>query len=316
MTLREAPEPGSEGPEPSAPPRAVGGATNSRAGIGAMTPRAACGAMTIDVEEHFHVSAFAGVLDRADWPKQQSRVEANTHRLLDLFAAHQAQATFFCLGCVARAAPGLIRRIAAEGHELASHGDRHFRVFEQSRAEFAEDLRRAKGAIEEAGGRAVSGYRAPSFSVDARSPWAYEVMAETGHGWSSSSHPIKHDHYGDPTAPRSPHREPTAGIWEIPVSTRMVRGRRLPFAGGGFFRLAPLFWTRSGLDAYAQEFGIAPNFYLHPWEIDPDQPRLKGAPLKSALRHRIGLGRAESRLAALLAERRWRSMSEAYAGRI
>ncbi len=278
-----------------------------------MTPRAGIGAMTIDVEEHFHVSAFAGVLDRADWPKQESRVEANTHRLLDLFAAHEAQATFFCLGCVARAAPGLIRRIAAEGHELASHGDQHFRVFEQSRAEFAEDLRRAKGAIEEAGGQAVTGYRAPSFSVDARSPWAYEVMAGTGHAWSSSSHPIKHDHYGDPTALRTPHREPSAGILEIPVSTRMWRGRRLPFAGGGFFRLAPLAWTRSGLDAYAQEFGIAPNFYLHPWEIDPDQPRLKGAPLKSALRHRIGLGRAESRLAALLAERRWRSMREACA---
>lgn len=269
--------------------------------------------MTIDVEEHFHVSNFAPYLDRADWPQQDSRVEANTHRLLDLFARHEAKATFFVLGCVARAAPGLIRRIAAEGHELASHGDQHLRVFEQSRAAFVEDLRRAKGAVEEAGGKAVTGYRAPSFSIDARSPWAYAAMAETGHLWSSSAHPIKHDHYGDPSAPRVPHREPTAGIVEIPVTTRFWRGAPRPCAGGGFFRLLPLRWTRSGLAAYAQEFGIAPNFYLHPWEVDPGQPTLKGVPLKRVLRHRIGLSRAESRLAALLAERRWRPMRETYA---
>ena len=271
------------------------------------------GAMTIDVEEHFHVSAFAGILDRADWPSQESRVAANAHRLLDLFAALEAKATFFCLGCVARAAPSVIRRMAEEGHEIASHGDQHFRVFEQSRAEFSEDLRRAKSSLEDASGQAVTGYRAPSFSIDARSPWAYEAMAETGHLWSSSSHPIKHDHYGDPNAPRVPHREASAGILEIPISTRLWRGAPRPCAGGGFFRLLPLGWTRSGLSAYAQETGIPPNFYLHPWEVDPGQPRIKGAPLKTVLRHRIGLGRAESRLKALLSERRWRPMREIYA---
>ena len=239
------------------------------------------GALTIDVEEHFHVHAFAGVIDRADWPRHESRVVANTDRILDLFAEHGARGTFFVLGCVADAHPALVRRIVEAGHELASHGQAHHAVFDQSRDAFLDDVRRSRGTLEDAGGMAVKGYRAPSFSIDARSPWAYEALAEAGYAYSSSSHPIDHDLYGDPDAPRHPFREPSAGLLEIPVTTLLWRGRRIAAGGGGFFRLFPLALTRANVARMRTE-GVPPNFYLHPWEIDPAQPRVKAAPPKVA----------------------------------
>lgn len=271
------------------------------------------GALTIDVEEHFHVHAFASVINRADWPCHESRVEANTDRILQIFADHGAKGTFFTLGCVADQHPGLIRRIVEAGHELASHGQSHYAVFDQTRDGFLEDVRRSRLTLEDAGGAPVRGYRAPSFSIDERSPWAYDMLAEAGYTYSSSSHPITHDLYGDPNAPRHPYREPSVGMLEIPVTTLLWRGRRIPAAGGGFFRMFPLALARLTMARMRGE-GVPPNFYLHPWEIDPGQPRIKDAPLKSRFRHTIGLSRCESKLRRLVAGAAWTRMDEAYHG--
>lgn len=275
------------------------------------------GALTIDVEEHFHVHAFSAVIDRADWPSHQSRVEANTDRILQIFSDKGVTGTFFTLGCVADHHPALIRRIVEAGHELASHGQDHYAVFDQTHAAFLEDVRRSRGTLEDTGSAPVRGYRAPSFSIDERSPWAYDALAEAGYTYSSSSHPITHDLYGDPDAPRHPYREPSAGLLEIPVTTLLWRGRRIPAGGGGFFRMFPLALTRTNMARMRAE-GVPPNFYLHPWEIDPDQPRVNGAPLKSRFRHTVGLRRCESKLRKLLAGgpagERWTRMDEAYHG--
>ena len=275
------------------------------------------GALTIDVEEHFHVHAFAGTIKRADWPHQESRVEANTDRILQLFADTGVLGTFFTLGCVAEQYPALIRRIVEAGHELASHGTAHYAVFDQNRAAFFEDVYRARSTLEDAGSAAVKGYRAPSFSIDPRSPWAYEALAEAGYTYSSSSHPISHDLYGDPDAPRHPFREPSANMLEIPITTLLWRGRRIPAGGGGFFRMFPLILTHTNMERMRAE-GIPPNFYLHPWEVDPSQPRIKAAPLKSRLRHTIGLSSCESKLRRLAnsapSGEKWTRMDEAYHG--
>jgi len=276
---------------------------------GALMP----GALTIDVEEHFHVHAFADVIDRRDWPNHESRVEANTDRILAILAETGARGTFFVLGCVADDQPALVRRIVEAGHELASHGQAHRAVFQQDRAAFHEDVRRSRLTLEDAGGVAVRGYRAPSFSIDARSPWAYDVLAEAGYTYSSSSHPITHDLYGDPDAPRHPFREPSAGMLEIPITTLLWRGRRIPAGGGGFFRMFPLALIRANMARMRAE-GVPPNFYLHPWEIDPGQPRIKNAPLKSRLRHTIGLRGCDSKLRRLASDGIWTRMDEAYHG--
>ena len=271
------------------------------------------GALSIDVEEHFHVSAFEGAVNRDDWPSMPSRVAQNTARLLDMFAARGAKATFFTLGIVARDHPDLVRRIAAEGHEVASHGWDHRRVFTQSRDEFAADVSRAKATLEDLSGQAVRGYRAASFSIDARTPWAREALAAAGYAYSSSSHPIKHDLYGDPNAPRGPYRDAESGLIEIPVSTIHRFGRRVTAGGGGFFRLLPLRWFTSAYQRLDAE-NMVPNFYLHPWEIDPGQPRFNAAPLRSRLRHYTGLSRCAQKLDRLLTARRWTRMDDAYHG--
>lgn len=268
------------------------------------------GALTIDLEDYFHVSAFDEVLSRRDWPTMPSRVVASTERLLALFAEAGAKATFFCLGVVAEQHPTLIARIAAEGHEIASHGYGHQRVNQLTAAEFAADITRAKALIEDAGGVAVQGYRAPSFSINAQTPWAHAVLAETGHRYSSSSHPIRHDHYGDPTAPRGPHWRD--GVLEIPVSTLIVAGRRITAGGGGFFRLLPQLWFAHAARRLHAE-GLAPNFYLHPWEIDPDQPRINGLPTRTAFRHYLGLRGCAAKLRRHLRAVNWQRMDVIYA---
>ena len=269
-------------------------------------------AMTIDVEDYYHVHAFKDAIPRSEWAGMESRVEANTHRVLDLFDKTNAKATFFTLGCVAADHPDIVKRIVADGHELASHGWDHWAVFDQDRETFLADVTKAKATLEDIGGVAVKGYRAASFSIDGRSPWAYDVLAEAGYSYSSSSHPIAHDAYGDPNADRAPHVT-ASGVVEIPVVTARVGQRRVPAGGGGFFRLFPLGWfTRAHRQAVAD--GLTPNFYLHPWEIDPSQPRIKAAPLKSRFRHYVGLSRCESKLKRLLHSATWTRMDEAYDG--
>jgi len=269
-------------------------------------------AMTIDVEDYYHVHAFKDVIDRSEWSSRESRVEKNTNRLLDLFEKADTKATFFTLGCVAAAHPQIVKRIVADGHELASHGWDHWAVFDQDRSTFLADITRARETLEDIGGTSVKGYRAASFSIDERSPWAYDALAEAGYRYSSSSHPIAHDAYGDPNADRAPHVT-ASGVIEIPVTTAKMGSKRVPAGGGGFFRLLPLSWfTRAHRQMISE--GLTPNFYLHPWEIDPEQPRIKGAPLKSRFRHYVGLSRCESKLKRLLNGAIWTRMDEAYDG--
>lgn len=262
-------------------------------------------AMSVDVEDWFQVGAFETVVDRRDWDGLEHRVEANTDAVLDLFARAGVSATFFTLGWVAERFPALMQRIVAGGHELASHGWDHKRVFTMTAAEFRDDLMRARTALEDAGGQAVTGYRAPSFSIDARTPWAHGVLAEAGYAYSSSVAPLTHDHYGWAGAPRGLYR-PVAGsaLVEWPITLAKVLGRDVS-AGGGFFRLLP---NKVVEDAVVRSNRIEAHpamFYFHPWEIDPGQPRVANAPLKSKLRHYPRLGAMAGKLERLMARHDW-----------
>lgn len=270
-------------------------------------------AMSVDVEDYYQVWALSSVVQRSEWPSFESRVEASTTRILDMFGERGVKATFFTLGCVAKDHPELVRRIVADGHELASHGFWHHKVHELSRDEFLEDVRSTRLLLEDIGGVAVRGYRAPSFSISEQTPWAYDVLAEAGYAYSSSLHPIVHDHYGRPDAPRFPYDE-ASGIREIPVATVEWHGRRITCAGGGFFRLLPYAaWFRPLLRRlHAQDHQPA-TFYFHPWEIDAGQPHVRGLPVRSRLRHYTNLSRMEGKLRRLLADFRWDRMDHVYA---
>ncbi len=261
-------------------------------------------ALTIDVEEHFHALAMAPFYPRESWSMLESRVVDNTLRLLDLMAEVGAHATCFVLGWVAEREPSLVRRLVAAGHELASHGYGHAPLPSMNHVAFRADVARAKAVLEDASGIEVRGYRAPSFSLGPATPWAYTVLAETGHRYSSSSHPVRAWTYFSASGPRSAARRD--GIIEIPVSTlpaRLLGG--LPFAGGAWFRVLPEAWTRYGF-LWAERSATAPVvFYLHPWEIDPGQPRPAGLDPLTRLRQYRGLHRAEARLRRLLARVRF-----------
>ena len=260
--------------------------------------------LSVDVEEWFQVGAFERTIRRAHWGGFPSRVEYNTNAVLDLFAETEVKATFFTLGWVARRHPRLIRRIADAGHEVASHGWDHRRVFTMDASSFREDLRRARTTLEDASGVAVTGYRAPSFSIDARTPWAHAVLAEEGYAYSSSVAPIAHDHYGWREAPRYAFRPVAdAPLLEIPVTVAQIAGRRLA-TGGGFFRLLPAALTSFAVRQVNGEARPA-MFYFHPWEIDPDQPRVSHAPLKSRLRHYARLGAMAGKLRGLVRRHEW-----------
>ncbi len=270
-------------------------------------------AMTVDVEEHFQVSAMETVVRRGDWDRHPSRVEANVDWLLDRFAEHGIAATFFTLGWIAERHGAMIRRIVAAGHELASHGYAHVRVNTQDPAAFRADVRRAKAVLEDAGGVSVRGYRAASFSIDASTPWAHAVLAETGHAYSSSVYPIRHDHYGMPSAPRFAYAPlPGSGFREIPLSTAEVMGRRVPCAGGGYFRLLPLPVSAAAIDRLNRREGARCVFYLHPWEIDPGQPRVPGLSGRTRFRHYVNLSRTAPRLTHLLRRYPWGPMNRAF----
>jgi len=270
-------------------------------------------ALTVDVEDYFQVQAFADVISRGDWDRMPSSVERNTERLLDLFAEVEAKATFFTLGWVGERHPNLVRRIVADGHELASHGYSHRRADAQSRAEFRDDVRKAKFILEDASGAAVRGYRAATFSIGPKNWWAFEVLAETGHTYSSSIYPIAHDLYGMPECSRKAFRETRSGIIEIPLTTVRCFGRNLPCSGGGYFRLLPYGFTKWAMRRVNRIDGLPCVFYMHPWEIDTNQPRQTQAPLKSRIRHYTNIAGMESRLRRLLRQFRWGRMDQAFA---
>ena len=266
-------------------------------------PRKVVNAMTIDVEDYFHVSVFDGVVPRERWNSLESRVCANTERILAIFQEHRVRATFFVLGWVAERFPGLVRQIAALGHEIASHGYAHRLVYDQTPAAFREDVRRAKGLLEATSSMPVLGFRAPSYSITPRSLWAIDILIQEGHTYDTSIFPIRHDRYGIPVSPRYPYvvdRE-HGSLLEVPASTLRCGPLNVPVAGGGYFRILPYQWTRAGIARMNEIEGRAAIFYLHPWEIDPGQPRLR-AGLLSRFRHYRNLGKTEARLRRLLAE--------------
>lgn len=270
-------------------------------------------AMTVDVEDWFQVQAFAGCIPRSAWETLDRRVEANTERILDTFARHGVTATFFTLGWVAERHPALIRRIVDAGHELASHGHGHELVHEIGEAAFRADIRRAKAALEDTGGVAVRGYRAPTFSIGPHTPWAHHVLAEEGYAYSSSVFPVKHDLYGAPDAPRAPHRPRADGVLELPMTTLRAGGRNLPCAGGGWFRLVPYPLFRTALRRVNGREGARGIFYFHPWEVDPAQPRVAQAGRLSRFRHYTGLSSMMARLEALLRDFSWGRMDQVFA---
>jgi polysaccharide deacetylase family protein (PEP-CTERM system associated) len=257
-------------------------------------------AMTVDVEDYFQASAFDRFVSRTTWFERESRVVGNTHRLLEFFHRHGVHSTFFILGWVAERFPSLVREIASCGHEIASHGFHHQLIYTLTPEQFREDVRRAKAVIEDAGGAPVRGYRAPSFSVVRSSLWALDVLIETGHSYDASVFPIHHDRYGIPDAPRRAHViERAAGsIVEVPASTVRVAGMNLPIAGGGYFRVFPYAFTKWAIRR-ANAGGEPAMFYIHPWEIDPNQPRLSVGRM-TALRHYSNLAGTLERMERLV----------------
>jgi polysaccharide deacetylase family protein (PEP-CTERM system associated) len=265
-------------------------------------------AMSVDVEDYFQVSAFEGHVGRKQWDSIPCRVEKNTDRILALFDEHDIKATFFMLGWVAERYPDLVRRILQGGHELASHGYLHIRVTEQKPAEFRDDIIRTKKLLENIGGVEVRGYRAASYSIGAKNLWALDELKAAGYHYSSSIYPIKHDLYGMPEAPRFAFRHEGNGLLEIPITTVEMFNRKFPGGGGGFFRLFPYSLSR-WMIRYVNRRDNQPGiFYFHPWEIDPDQPRYQGLPLKSRFRHYLNLARTEDRLRCLLQDFTWDRM--------
>ncbi|QFI63840.1 DUF3473 domain-containing protein [Qipengyuania flava] len=264
--------------------------------------------LSVDVEDWFQVGAFEHTIAREDWDGLELRVGDNVARILDLFDEAGVKATFFTLGWIAERNRTVMRAIVDRGHELASHGYDHARVFTLSRTEFAEDLAKSRAILEDAAGQAITGYRAPSFSIDARNRWAHEVLAEHGYAYSSSVAPIVHDHYGWRDAPRFAF-DPVPGseLVEIPVTTAILRGKRLAAGGGGFFRVLPYGFSRWAIRQVNAE-GRPAVFYFHPWEVDPGQPRVAGAPLRSRLRHYTNLSRMAGKLSDLLGDFAWGRM--------
>lgn len=269
-------------------------------------------AMSVDVEDYFHVAALAASVDRSRWNDMEYRAEASTRRLLDLFDEFNMKSTFFVLGWVARRSPALIREIHERGHEVASHGMSHLLVYNQTPQEFAAETIESKALLEDIIGASVLGYRASTYSITKRSLWALDILKEAGFLYDSSIFPIRHDLYGIPDAPQEPSRIRTpkgASIVEFPMSTAPMFGTRLPVSGGGYFRLLPYWLTRAGLRKLNHSLGRPFIFYLHPWEVDPEQPRVRTS-FKSRLRHYTNLDRTEARLRRLISEFRFAPVRE------
>ena len=270
-------------------------------------------ALTIDVEDYFQVSAFAPYIDRNQWDAHDCRVENNVDRILRMLDAQSTKATFFTLGWIAERYPALIRRIVANGHELASHGYGHQRASDLSMQEFFADIDSAKKLLEDLSGQEVKGYRAPSFSISEGNLWAFDCLERAGYRYSSSIYPVRHDHYGMPDAPRFAHQV-RAGLLEVPVTTARFLSRNWPASGGGYFRLLPYAASRWLLKHVNRQDREAAVFYFHPWEVDPGQPRIPGISAKTRFRHYVNLHRTEARLKRLLADFSWGRMDEIFLG--
>jgi polysaccharide deacetylase family protein (PEP-CTERM system associated) len=270
-------------------------------------------AMTIDVEDYFQVSAFASHIPRDAWTTIPCRVESNIDRILALLDNEGTKATFFTLGWIAERYPEMVRRIVAQGHELASHGWAHYRVTDQSPDEFHEDISRSKALLEDISGQAVLGYRAPSFSIGRHNQWALTVLEEAGYRYSSSIYPIQHDHYGMPDAPRfAYHPCSDNGLLELPITTMRLFKRNLPAGGGGYFRLWPYPVSRWFLQRLNRLEHRSAIFYFHPWEMDHKQPRQTGISMKTRFRHYYNLHRMEARIAALTRDFKWDRMDRIF----
>lgn len=276
--------------------------------------RAPLNALTIDVEDYYHVSGFEHCVDRGQWDQFEQRVVDSTRRVLDLLHEADVQATFFVLGWVAERHPHLVLEIQAGGHEVGCHSYAHHLVYDQTPRQFRDDLRRARNVLEDILGQPVTAYRAPSFSITRRSLWALDILIEEGFTLDSSIYPIRHDRYGIPGAPLSPWRleRPTGALWEFPPPVWRVLGNSIPVGGGGYFRLYPYRLTRHALKAINSS-GRPFSVYLHPWEFDPDQPRLAAGWMR-AFRHYLNLRHTETRLAQLLEDFSFGTLSEVLTG--
>lgn len=273
-------------------------------------------AMTVDVEDYFQVQAFADCIRRECWDSLACRVEGNTDKILEYFAEGNIHATFFTLGWVAERFPQLVRRILEGGHELASHGYGHQLVHDLTPQQFRADLLRAKDTLEGVGGVEVHGYRAPTFSIGSRNSWAFDVLAETGHSYSSSVYPVRHDLYGTPNSPRFPYKPGSGQLLEIPMTTLRLGKHNLPIAGGGYFRLMPYVIYKAALKRFNAEENHPSIFYFHPWEIDVDQPRVSSASRISQFRHYVNIGVVPSRLKRLLNDFQWGRVDQVFAAEI
>ncbi len=273
-------------------------------------------AMTVDVEDYFHVAAFENNISPSQWGQHELRVERNTYRLLELFEQHKVKSTFFTLGWVAERCPNLIKSIVDQGHELASHSYAHQRAIAMTPQAFKADLAKSKQILEDTSGQAVVGYRAPSFSINDSNTWVYEILIELGFTYSSSTYPIEHDLYGVPNWPRFLYERPESfqnkKIIEIPVPTLVKKGKNTGIGGGGFFRLYPYWLSKKRIDSYLNIEQQPYSFYFHPWEIDPKQPRVSGASIKSQLRHYLNLSRMEGKVVRLLKDYQWNTMKSVY----
>jgi polysaccharide deacetylase family protein (PEP-CTERM system associated) len=270
-------------------------------------------ALTIDVEDYFQVSAFARHIPRARWESIPCRIEGNIDRILQLLEASDVRATFFTLGWVAERYPALIRRVVEGGHEIASHGYEHRRATDQEHGEFLADISLAKAILEDISGKSVRGYRAPSFSIGPANPWAFDCIAQAGYRYSSSIYPIRHDHYGVPDAPRFAH-EVREGVLEVPVATVRMLRKNWPAGGGGYFRLLPYGLSRWSLQRINTVDGKPAMFYFHPWELDPEQPRVGGLRALTRFRHYVNLSRTGARLRRLLTDFRWDRADRVFLG--
>ena len=263
-------------------------------------------ALSVDVEDYYQVQALSAVCARADWDRYESRVERNTDLVLEILASADAKATFFTLGCIAQGHPGLVRRIAEAGHEVASHGLSHMRVDSQTPSEFRADVRAAKTVLEDMAGQPVHGYRAATFSVGPHTPWAWPILEEEGYAYSSSVYPIASDLHSFAEASRAPYRPAgTQKLLEIPIATVRAMGRNWPGGGGGYFRLLPYGISRAAIARINRHDRQPAVFYLHPWELDPGQPRMQGLSAKSRFRHYLNLSRTAPRLRRLTRDFRW-----------
>jgi len=269
--------------------------------------------LSVDVEDYFQVQALASVYPRSAWDACESRVERNTQLILEVFRDAGVKATFFTLGWIAERHPDLVRRIAEDGHEVASHGYSHVRVDSQGPDEFREDIRKSRRILEDLSGTPVRGYRAATFSVGPHTPWAWTVLEEEGYAYSSSVYPVARDFYGVPDAPRTAYiPDGATKLVEIPISTVRLGNRNWPCGGGGYFRLLPYGVSKAAIRRVNAADGTPAVFYIHPWEVDPDQPRPAGAPLKSRVRHYLNLSKTADRLRRLAHDFSWDRIDRAF----